>query len=153
MCTFHGELIGRQLNEFIVKNIGYMDTHCISQQVSDLLLLQDPAAVAAGKDDVYAHINWHMLHPRVRMAVMLRQMLEFAGLLQGSMVVRDGDNCTVDRGNAELYLKVIAQVMTLYKADPQGMQFGEDIGGAAPPQLSSGGGESSSSGGDPHSRA
>ena len=105
--------------------------HCISQQVSDFLLLNEPTAVAGTKDDVFCHVHSHMLHPRVRMAVVLRQLLDFAALLQGSMVIRDGDNCTVDKGNAELYLKVIGQVMTLYKVDPQGMLFSEDTSSAA----------------------
>ena len=67
-----------------------------------------------------------MLHPKVRMAVMLRQLLELAGLLQNSIVVRDGNLCTFDKSNAELYLKIIAQIMTLYKIDPQGMLFADE---------------------------
>jgi hypothetical protein len=110
-----------------VKNIGYMEINCISQQVSDYILLREPDALNAAKDDVYSHIHAHMLHPKVRMAVMLRQLLEFAGLLQNSIVVREGDLCTIDKSNAELYLKVIGQIMTLYKADPTGMVFSDDL--------------------------
>ena len=57
---------------------------------------------------------------------MLRELLELAGLLQTSIVVREGDLCTIDKSNAELYLKIIGQIMTLYKVDPQGMLFAED---------------------------
>lgn len=69
----------------------------------------------------------HMLNPKVRIAVMLRQLLELAGLLQNSIVVRDGENSTIDKSNAELYLKIISQIMTLYKMDPNGMIFAEDM--------------------------
>ncbi len=127
LCSYQGNLLGRQLNDFIVKNIGYMELNCISQQVSDFVILREPDAKNISKDDVYSHIHVHMLHPKVRMAVMLRQLLEFAGLLQGSIVVRDGDMCTIDKSNAELYLKVIGQIMTLYKADPSGMVFSDDL--------------------------
>ena len=126
LCSYQGNALGKQLNEFIVKNIGFMEMQCISQQVSDFLLLKEPAAVKASKDDVFAHIHEHMLHPKVRMAVMLRQLLELAGLVQNSIVVRDGDLCTIDKSNAELYLKILGQVMTLYKMDPQGMIFAEE---------------------------
>ena len=38
-------------------------------------------------------------------------------------------HCTVDKANAELYLKVIGQIMSLYKADTTGMLFaGEEAG-------------------------
>jgi hypothetical protein len=127
LCSYQGNLLGKQLNDFIVKNIGYMELNCISQQVSDFVILKEPEAEKVSKDDVYSHIHAHMLHPKVRMAVMLRQLLEFAGLLQGSIVVRDGDMCTIDKSNAELFLKVIGQIMTLYKADPTGMVFSDDL--------------------------
>jgi len=126
LCSYQGSLMGRQLNDFIVKNIGFMEMNCISLQVSDFLLLKEPNAEKAAKEDVFTHIHGHMLHPKVRMAVMLRQLLELAGLLQNSIVVRDGDLCTIDKSNAELYLKIIGQIMSLYKMDPQGMLFGDE---------------------------
>ena len=126
LCTFQGEPLGKKLNEFIVKHIGLMDMHCISQQVSDFLLLNEPKAESAAKEHVYVHISIHMLHPRVRTAVMLRQLLDFSGLLQTSLVVNEGGLCSFDKANAELYLKVINQIMTLYKADTHGMLFADD---------------------------
>lgn len=131
LCSYQGNPLGKQLNDFIIKNIGFMDMKCISLQVSDYLLLKEPAAAQGTQEDVFAHIHGHMLHPKVRMAVMLRQLLELAELLQNSIVVRDGDMCTIDKSNAELYLKIISQIMTLYKVDPQGMLFAnENMGGA-----------------------
>jgi hypothetical protein len=73
LCSYQGNFLGKQLNDFIVKNIGYMEINCISQQVSDYILLREPESSKATKDDVYQHIHDHMLHPKVRMAVMLRQ--------------------------------------------------------------------------------
>jgi len=99
---------------------------CIAMQVSDCLLTQEPNAIGADQDIVFEHIARHMLHPRVRLAVMLRQLLEFSSFLQNNLTVHDNGMCTVDKGNAELYLKVIGQIMTLYKADTQGMLFAED---------------------------
>jgi hypothetical protein len=126
LCTFQGEPLGKKLNEFIIKHIGLMDLHCIAQQVSDFLLLNEADAVNASKEHVYLHISVHMLHPRVRTGVMLRQLLDFSGLLQTSLVVNEGGVCSFDKANAELYLKVINQIMTLYKADTHSMLFSEE---------------------------
>lgn len=107
-----------------------MEINVISEQVSNFIHLKeggDSEPLNASKEDIYTHIHTHMLHPKVRMAVMLRQLLEFAGLLQNSIVVREDDLCTIDKSNAELYLKVIGQIMTLYKADPTGMVFSDDL--------------------------
>ena len=43
--------------------------------------------------------------------------------------MQDGVHCTVDKANAELYLKIIGQIMALYKADTGTMLFaGEEEG-------------------------
>ena len=123
LCSYQGEALGKKMHEFIIKHIGVMDLHCIAQQVSDYLLIKEPQALGATKDDVYAHIAAHMLQPRVRTAVLLRQLLEFANLLQTNLVVQQDGMYTFDKANAELYLKVINQIMTLYKADTQNMLF------------------------------
>ena len=68
LCSYQGDSLGKQLNDFIVKNIGFMDMNCISLQVSDYLLLQHPDAQGASKEDVFGHIQAHVLHPKVRMA-------------------------------------------------------------------------------------
>ena len=83
-----------------------MDLQCIAQQVSDYLLVQLPNAEGADKETIYEHIARHMLHPRVRIAVTLRQLLDFLSLLQTTLVINDGGACTVDKSNADLYLKV-----------------------------------------------
>jgi hypothetical protein len=126
LCAFQGEPLGAKLSAFIIKHVGIMDLQCIAQQVSDFLLVNEPSAQGAEKEMVHEHIARHMLHPRVRLAVTLRQLLDFLSLLQTSLVVNDGGACTVDKSNAELYLKVIAQVLTLYKVDTTGMLFVDD---------------------------
>jgi len=126
LCTFQGEQLGRRLNHFIVKHIGVMDMQCIAQQVSDFLLLQENEAEGADKDTVLEHISRHMLHPRVRIAVMLRQLLEFSCIIQTTLIVQDNGMCIVEKSNTELYLKLIGQIMQLYRADTQGMLFADD---------------------------
>jgi hypothetical protein len=126
LCTYQGEALGKKLNHFIVRHIGVIDIKCISVQVSDFLLLQEPNAEGASQAVVYEHISKHMLHPRVRIAVMLRQLLDFSNILQSTLIAQDNGLCTVEKSNTELYLKVIGQIMQLYRADTQGMLFADD---------------------------
>jgi hypothetical protein len=46
LCSYQGDPLGKQLNDFIIKNIGFMDMNCISQQVSDFLLLKQEEGAA-----------------------------------------------------------------------------------------------------------
>ena len=126
LCTMHGEPAGQSMHAFIVAKIGVMELRCIAQQVSDYVLLQHEDAVGVGANDVYAHIVEHSLHPRVRLAVLLRQLLDLTSLVQNSIVVQDGVHCTVDKANAELYLKIIGQIMALYKVDTSSMLFASE---------------------------
>ncbi len=126
LCTYQSETLGIKLNAFIVKHIGVMSIETISAQVSDFLLIKEPEAEGADPAHVQEHVQRHVLHPRVRIAVMLRQLLDFASLLQTSLVLTEGGAVIVDKPNAELYLKCINQIMTLYKADISGMIFSDD---------------------------
>jgi hypothetical protein len=131
LCSFQSEPLGVKLNAFIVKHIGVMSIETISTQVSDYLLLNEPASQGANPPDVQEHIQRHVLHPRVRIAVLLREVLDFASLLQPSLVLSEGGSVIVDKPNAELYLKCINQIMTLYKADIPNMVFSDDERGMA----------------------
>jgi len=126
LCTYQGEPLGKKVNHFIVRHIGVIDIQCISVQVSDFLLLQQPNAQGATREIVFEHISKHMLHPRVRIAVMLRQLLDFSSILQNTLIAQEDNICTVEKCNTELYLKVINQIMQLYRADTQGMLFADD---------------------------
>ena len=127
LCAFQGEALGGKLTAFIVKHVGLMDLACIAQQVSDFLLVQVPNAEGADTATIQEHISRHMLHPRVRIAVTLRQLLDFLAILQTTLVIQDTSGvCTVDKGNAELYLKVIEKVLALYRVDTTGMMFVDD---------------------------
>jgi hypothetical protein len=126
LCTYQGENLGIKLNAFIVKHIGVMSIETIAMQVSDYLLIGEPTAEGAEPAHVQEHVQRHVLHPRVRIAVLLRQLLDFAALLQVSLVVTEGQSVVIDKPNAELYFKSINQIMSLYKADIRGMVFSDE---------------------------
>jgi hypothetical protein len=141
MCLYQSDDEAKRLTEFIVRSVGYIDVFNISAQVSSFIHTRYKNAVDAngklvpvvGADppDVDRHIRKHILHPKVRIAVIIKELLEFQDHLHKNLVVEDVATglTAVDKGNVELYLKVIAQITTLYKAETSTMLFGAEEGG------------------------
>eukprot|EP00961_Rhodomonas_salina_P293154 3933519-Rhodomonas_salina.1 len=138
MCMYQNDDEAKRLMEFIVKSIGYIDTFNISSQVSGFIFSRyqdatDNSSVKIGllgatPQDVEKHIKKHILHPKVRIAIMLKELLEFQDHLHKNLIVEDVATgiTAVDKGNVDLYLKVISQISTLYKADTTAMLFGSE---------------------------
>lgn len=83
---------------------------------------QQPAPPAA---EILTHIQKHMLHPNVRVAQILRNLLDLAEMLQELVVSRAEDGTPlIDVRTVTVYLKVVAEIMQVYKtADLSKMLF------------------------------
>lgn len=70
-----------------------------------------------------------MLHPKVRIAVLLRDLLEFLIVLRKNLIVTDihNDISVVDKGNVDLYLKVITHIINMYKSETCNMLFTTEV--------------------------
>lgn len=70
-----------------------------------------------------------MLHPKVRIAVLLRDLLEFLIVLRKNLIVTDihNDISVVDKGNVDLYLKVITHIINMYKSETSNMLFTTEV--------------------------
>jgi len=70
-----------------------------------------------------------MLHPKVRIAVLLRDLLEFLIILRRNLIVTDvhNDISIVDKGNVDLYLKVISHIISMYKSETSNMLFTNEV--------------------------
>eukprot|EP00961_Rhodomonas_salina_P201096 2712605-Rhodomonas_salina.7 len=117
MCMYQNDDEAKRLMEFIVKYQDATDTSSIKIGL-----------LGASPQDVEKHIKKHILHPKVRIAIMLKELLEFQDHLHKNLIVEDVATgiTAVDKGNVDLYLKVISQISTLYKADTTSMLFGTD---------------------------
>ena len=60
--------------------------------------------------------------------MIIKDLLEFLDHLHKNLVVEDVSTgmTAVDKGNVDLYLKVISQITTLYKAETASMLFGSE---------------------------
>ena len=145
LCNFQDNDLAHRLNEFIVHYVGTMDMESISAQVAEMMnshgasgLANDaPLAGEAAEGgamqmpmtaaQVREHIEEHMLHPRVKLAVCLRKLLDFLKFLEENLKITDAETglTTVDKQNVELYLKVLTQVTSLYKQDTHTMMFAQ----------------------------
>lgn len=138
MCLYQTDDEAKRMMEFIVKSVGYIDNHNIATQVSAYIAARYKEATDANgnavplhgatPDDIDVHIKRHILHPKVRIAVIIKELLDFQEHLRENLVIQDNTTglTAVDKGNVDLYIKVIAQITTLYKAETSSMLFGTD---------------------------
>lgn len=151
LCTFSGCNVAKRILEFVSANAGTMDPVILADQIKREVRRYYPHAIGIERGSVLRHMREHILLPNVRMASIVRSLIGLAETLRGTLHQIDDDtgDVMVDVKNAELYLKVINQIHSVYKTDGTRMLFGIP----SPPSLSaggqdaSGGGKSSSQGG------
>jgi len=111
--------------------------HCVDAQEMAAHMREHLEAQAMGCDpaegdmptveDISVHIKRHVLHPSVRVAQILRNLLELADTLQELVSGRGEDGLPlVDVRTVTVYLKVISEIMQIYKtADLTKMLFAD----------------------------
>ena len=119
---------------FICDNIANMDIGYMAQQIREFMFEKRPELQRESKKyglevaTIRKHIRLHMLAPTVRIADMMRHLLALCDTLRNNLYREDpdtGDVCA-DRGNIDTYLKVITQVLNMYKmAEPSKMLFAQ----------------------------
>lgn len=97
----------------------------LAEQVKDSIMTSFPRALGARKRDIMRHIQYHVLSPQVRMASTIRSLMGMAESVRRTIHSTDPDTgeISVDAKQGDLYLKVVHQIMTAYKTDPQRMLF------------------------------
>eukprot|EP00961_Rhodomonas_salina_P175091 2361901-Rhodomonas_salina.2 len=97
MCLYQTDDEAKRLMEFIVRSVGYIDTFNISTQDSSGNLVELKGAKPL---DIERHIKKHILHPKVRIAVIIKELLQFQDHLHKNLVVEDAATglSAVDKG-------------------------------------------------------
>ena len=77
--------------------------------------------------EILTHVSRHVLHPSVRVASILRNLLELAEMLRELIMSRADDGTPlIDVRTVTVYLKVIAEIMQIYRsADMSRMLFND----------------------------
>ena len=75
--------------------------------------------------EIQQHLNSHVLHPTVRVSHILRSLLDLSETLKSVAITKaEDDSPLIDVRTVALYLKVVSEIILLYKtADPTKMLF------------------------------
>jgi len=118
----------QHFHQFIVRQAHTMEAQEMAQHMHEHLTASQPAAPALpAPKEILAHIQKHMLHPHVRVAQILRNLLDLAEMLQELVVSRAEDGTPlIDVRTVTVYLKVVAEIMQVYRtSDLSKMLFAE----------------------------
>ena len=121
--NFHAFLVERSHSVEPRAMAVHMHEHLTSQQALASVLEDAPP----GLEEILTHIRKHVLHPSVRVAQILRNLLELADTLQELVVGRADDGTPlIDVRTVTVYLKVVSEIMQIYKtADMTKMLFAD----------------------------
>ena len=112
------------------ENMSSMSKEHMAQYVSEKL--QSLTDQAEGTDfvSVQDHINTHTLNPTFRVSGVLRSLLGVMDKLESTlMTTNEDDVVVVDAKNVAVYLKVVSEVMQVYKTGECGKLMFSESGG------------------------
>lgn len=121
--NFHQFIVDRAHTVDASEMARHMHEHLVSQHTSCAIDAVPPPEAS----EILVHIRRHMLHPKVRVAQILRNLLELSETLQELVLSQDEDGKPlIDVRTVTVYLKVVSEIMQIYKtADLSKMLFSE----------------------------
>ena len=122
--TFHSFMVEKAHSVDAREMAAHMREHLEEAQKANGDMVDEELPSA---EDIETHIKRHVLHPSVRVAQILRNLLELADTLQELVSGRGEDGLPlVDVRTVTVYLKVISEIMQIYKtADLSKMLFAD----------------------------
>ena len=126
LCDHYNHRDAVIVNKFIVESMPKMQLDIIIRQVYQYIARKFPNAGLC-ENRVREHINQHLLIPQVKVAELLRDLTSVSGELRiRAMTNDDTGNVVVDRHNMDLYLKVVSQIMQIYKTGDNSRMLFQD---------------------------
>ncbi len=120
LCEYSDDPIARGVARYISDQAVTMSPEIMAERVHEMLVERCPMHDGAGigLDEVREHIQLHTLEPSVRVACAMRSLLKLSDKLESiTMSVDENTGQTVvDAKNVSVYLKVISEVMQMYRA-------------------------------------
>ena len=117
LCEYSDDPIARSLTKFINEQAVVMGPELMAERVHEVLVEKCPMSDGIGLDEVREHIMMHTLCPAVRVACIMRSLLKLTDKLEGIITTIDPDTgqTVVEAKNVTIYLKVISEVMQMYR--------------------------------------
>jgi hypothetical protein len=128
LCDHNMEAEVVKISQFISDQAPYMGSEQMTQIVFQRLQEIDPDGKGHSLSDIKDHIQSHILSPSVRISNMLRALTMLLDRLEGALFTTSEDDTTiVDAKNVGIYLKVVNEVMQLYKTgECNKLMFGDN---------------------------
>jgi hypothetical protein len=118
LCVNCKQEQGQAMHSFILQNISKISTKSITEMIVNQILRIEPEGNRRTiQEQVKEHVEGkHILCPSLQVAHILRSLLELKETLQGIVISEDETGIkTVDSKNMAIYLKVISEIMQVYK--------------------------------------
>jgi hypothetical protein len=117
LCDYNREPEAQRVNRFLSINAGTMGVPQMAAAVHDVLTKLMPECQGIELDIITEHITSHTLMPAVRVAGILRSLLDLNDKLATILSSEDEDgNVVIDGKNVNSFIKVTDQIMQMYKS-------------------------------------
>ena len=117
LCEFSKGPEAHKLTCFLVENAGKMGVAQIAAAIHESLHFMDPSAEGISEEEITDHITNHTLLPAVRVAHIMRGLLDLTERLGRVLHTTDEEgNTVVSARSVNMYLKVVNEVMAMYRA-------------------------------------
>ena len=117
LCHNHAHAEAKKMHAFMFQSVASVSSECMADLISQHLQTVDPTGQGTSKAVVQSHIQGgHLLSPSLQMAHTLRSLFKLRDTIYGMILVQDEDGgVTVDARNMANYLKVVSEILQVYK--------------------------------------
>jgi hypothetical protein len=127
LCEYNNDPEAMRLGKFLADNAPHMGIEQLTNAIYERLNMVDPNGMGHEKEDIRNHIQTHVLTPSVKISCVLRALIQLLDKLENGLLSTGDDNITIiDAKNVGVYLKIVSEVMSIYKnGDCNKLMFGD----------------------------
>jgi hypothetical protein len=122
LCEYSDDPVACSLTKYISEQAVTMGPELMAEHVHEALVEKCPMSDGIGLDEVREHIMVHTLCPNVRVACIMRSLLRLTDKLETITTTVDPSTgqTVVDAKTVGVYLKVVSEVMQMYRTGEVG---------------------------------
>ncbi len=127
LCENSANADVQSFHTFAVQSAHCVDALAMARHLQEHLLESLGEDACPSVEEIHTHLQKHVLHPTVRIAHILRSLLDLSETLREVVVSRaEDDTPLIDVRTVTVYLKVVSEIMQVYKnADTTRMLFSD----------------------------
>jgi hypothetical protein len=117
LCLNSTDPNSQKLHSFMLQNISNIGVDAMTDMMYSHLQEVAPDAPGVSKPEIKEHIQkGHLLSPSLQISHILRSLLDLRDTLHTMLITEDENGTkTVDARNMSVYLKVIGEIMQVYR--------------------------------------